>query len=175
MKNKPLPKIIIEHIELIKFRCVNTEEFYNILGISYLIATIHAMNEIGNSGSIFSNEDYLYNRKWTDDDFDERYHKDGDSDGFSKKFLLKRLKKFCYILEDFSDFKQPLSYKDRIKKIENDLENRLDDLKSNGKIEWLNKNGLYSFYESVRNKLVVFSELGEYAEGLINHDLNIKI
>jgi len=173
MKSREISNIARElssRIELIRSRFADESRFHEILGINYLLATANAINEANRPEMILSEEDYLHNYQSGEDDIDDGYYR-GDATGFSRGFLFIRMRRLNHLLRDFSDFRHPLSYSEIIKKRKGELNDKIMNLKSNGRIEWLNRNGFYSFYEGILQGYIVFSEFGEYAEQSILSEL----
>lgn len=162
---KTIEYYLNQNIRILKQKS-NISEIGEIIGINYLIATIQIMKEMKGS-TIFSNEDED-NPDELDEGSEEDYERGYEgSIGLSKKFLLKRIKKLNLLLNDFNKPKEPLSNSEIMLKRKEELEYLLMEFKMDGKIDWLNRNGLYSFYKSVEEGFVTYGELGSKVEKMI--------
>tara|TARA_Y100000034_G_scaffold130846_1_gene190316 strand:- start:2561 stop:3118 length:558 start_codon:yes stop_codon:yes gene_type:complete len=182
---KPKYKGILSRLDL-NIRFLNQRHGVSksgeIIGINYLLATIYIMRDM-TGDTIFSDRDYFKHTTNGDsshpNDFDGN---EGDHEvgyvgkiGLSRKFLSRRIKKFNSLLNDFNNPKEQLNHSEIISRRRKDLEYSLMEFKNDGKIDWLNRNGFYSFFKGVVEGYVTYGELGEmvkrtikYQEKLIN-------
>ncbi len=141
-------------IDAIKYRC-SDNDFYNIIGINYMIALIKTVQE-SERNRIFSSEDYT-----------------NDGGGFSRNFLIGRWIKLNFLLDEFYDI-HSLSYEELIEKRKEDLDERLKDINEDDR-KWFNENGIYSLYEGILRGYITPAEFGSQVAGIIDEIVIKKI
>jgi len=128
-----------------------------IIGINYILANIYTLKEMSNS-EIFTGDDYYKDE-------------DGWDIGLSRKFLFKRLRSFNKLLSHIYRFDSS-RLNDHIPKQERELSDFLLEIESDGRIEWINRSGLYSFYKGLHEGFITYGELGEKVEEIFNESIN---
>ena len=150
-----------------------------IIGTSCLLANIETLDEM-QGRDIFSDdffevtdyetcEDDAEKYRETDEkpeDFDEDFEvEDVGPINLSKRFLSKSVRKFNFLLNDFANPNNRFSDEALQRNIKI-LEERLLIL-VNGKIDLINRNGIYSFYVGVREGYITYEEFGRRVESLL--------
>ena len=139
-----------------------------IFGVNYLIASIDVLDDFkGNdifTQDFFEVSDFETSEKDIEDseseeiadDFDVEYH---GPTNLSVDFVYKSIIRLNNLLKPFVRIDNRLN-EELLRRSEKDLEEKLLGLRLNGRVDWINRNGMYSFYVGFKEGYITPSEFG---------------
>jgi len=151
---------IIRIFESLKRKFPDEKPFaYRIFGVSFALATLNVMNCL-RSDEIFNNNGPFENE---------------DDEGFSKKYLSKRLVRFYRLLKKFNYTNYQGEENVMLSHNESELEGELCILESGEHMDYIHRKGYYTFLREAVQGTVSYGELGEEVENMFLELLKRKI
>ena len=159
-------------------RWYDPEKANKIIGVSCLLANIEALDDMKGRDIFLEDFFEVRDHETYEGDAEKCEKTNEESDDFeveyilpinlSKRFLLKSIKRFNILLNKFTNPNERFN-KNLLPRTIQTLEDSLTSLSLDGKIDWINKNGIYSFYIGVKEGYIHHSELGRRVESLIEN------